>query len=58
MPNAEDISEIKIGMERMAGDYKALAAIVTNVDAHVKSIGLSVRRIEGFMMNGKVSEQA
>jgi hypothetical protein len=56
LPNAEDISEIKIGMERMAGDYRALNATVTNVDNHIKSIGNSVRRIESFMMTGKQAE--
>jgi hypothetical protein len=53
LPTADDISEIRLTIERLGGDYRALRESVSNVDKHISSIGKSVDRIEGFMMEGR-----
>jgi hypothetical protein len=52
-PTTEDLADIKLSISNLEGDYKAISANVGNMDKHITSIGRSVDRIEGWLMEGK-----
>lgn len=58
VPTAEDISEIKLSISEMEGDYKAISENVKNMKDHVGSISRSVDRIETYMMDAAKAKSA
>lgn len=53
LPTAAAVSDIKLSIAAIEGDYKAISTNVDNMDRHITSIGKSVDRIEDWLMNGK-----
>lgn len=53
VPTSEDFNQIKLSISEMEGDYKAISENVKNMKDHIGSIGRSVDRIEGWLMDGK-----
>ena len=53
LPKADDVAEIKLAIERLSGDQRALKTSVDNTDRHVGSISKSVDRIEGWLMDNR-----
>jgi hypothetical protein len=53
LPSSDDISEIRLSIVELEGEFKAISANVGNMDKHIGSISRSVDRIEDWLMNGK-----